>query len=136
MCFSPEASFAGGIIISAIGVATIKKVHKPSQIVFAGIPLFFGIQQIAEGFLWMTLPLPDFIIIQKISTYLFLIMALVIWPFMIPLSVTLMEEDIGRKKNLRLLLLLRAVSVSLLFILSDIFQSESECFRLSYSIQE
>ncbi len=32
MCFSPEASFAGGIIISTIGLATLKKVHKPSQI--------------------------------------------------------------------------------------------------------
>jgi hypothetical protein len=106
MCFSPEASFAGGVIISAIGVLTIKKVHKPSQIVFAGIPLFFGIQQLAEGFLWVTLPSPDLISIQRISTYLFLIMALVIWPFMIPLSVTLMEEDSSRKKNLRLLLLL------------------------------
>jgi hypothetical protein len=49
MCFSAGASFAGGIIISAIGVITIKKVHKPSQIVFACIPLFFGFQQIAEG---------------------------------------------------------------------------------------
>jgi len=44
MCFSPEASFAGGVIISAIGIATVKKVHKPSQIIFATIPLFFGIQ--------------------------------------------------------------------------------------------
>ena len=56
MCFSPEASFAGGIIISAIGVATVRKVHNPTQIVFASIPLFFGIQQIAEGFVWITLP--------------------------------------------------------------------------------
>jgi len=106
MCFSPEASFAGGVIISAIGIATIKKVHKSSQLIFAGIPLFFGIQQIAEGFLWLTLPLPDYIIIQKVSTYLFLLMALVIWPLMIPGSVILMEEDPGRKKFLRILLVL------------------------------
>ena len=49
MCFSTEASFIGGAIIVAIGVATIRKVHKPSQVVFASIPLFFGLQQIAEG---------------------------------------------------------------------------------------
>jgi len=41
MCFSVEASFAGGIIISAIGIVTVTKVHKPSQLVFASIPLFF-----------------------------------------------------------------------------------------------
>jgi len=75
MCFSPEASFAGGIIISAIGAATVTKVHNPSQIVFASIPMFFGIQQIAEGVLWMALPDPALVITQKISTYWFLIMA-------------------------------------------------------------
>ena len=48
MCFSQEDSFAGGNIISAIGIATIREVHKPSQIVFASIPIFFGIQQIVE----------------------------------------------------------------------------------------
>ncbi len=103
MCFSPEASFAGGVIISAIGVATITKVHKPSQLVFASIPLFFGIQQIAEGFLWMTLPGNDYIITQKISTYTFLIMAQVIWPSLIPVSITLMEENNKRKKILWIL---------------------------------
>jgi hypothetical protein len=103
MCFSPEASFAGGVIISAIGVATITKVHKSSQLVFASIPLFFGIQQIAEGFLWMTLPGNDFIITQKISTYAFLIMAQVIWPSLIPVSITLMEENIKRKRILGIL---------------------------------
>ena len=103
MCFSPEASFAGGIIISAIGVATLRKVHNPSQIVFASIPLFFGIQQIAEGFVWITLPGHDYINLQKISTYLFLLMAQVIWPLMIPVSIMLMEENVRKKRILRIL---------------------------------
>jgi len=51
MCFSAGASFTGGIVISSIGVAALKKVHTPSQIVFAGIPLFFGVQQIFRGLL-------------------------------------------------------------------------------------
>ena len=42
MCFSPEASFAGGVIITIIGVATVTKIHKSSQLVFASIPLFLG----------------------------------------------------------------------------------------------
>lgn len=134
MCFSPEASFAGGVIISAIGVATIQKVHKPSQIIFAGIPLFFGIQQIAEGFLWVTLPVPDFINIQKITTYLFLIMALVIWPSMIPLSVILMEGDSSRKKFLRLLLvlgLILSVYYSFCLMLFKVYP-EVSCYHILY----
>jgi len=106
MCFSAEASFAGGIIISAIGVATVTKVHKSSQLIFASIPLFFGIQQFTEGVLWLTLPNPDAVIIQKVSTYLFLIMAEVLWPMMIPLSVLFMEENLKKKKLLQLFLAL------------------------------
>ncbi len=104
MCFSPEASFAGGIIISAVGIFTIRKVHKPSQILFATIPLFFGFQQIAEGFVWLTLPLPQYIVIQRIFVYTFLITAQVIWPVMIPLSVLFMEESKKKKKILTYLL--------------------------------
>ncbi len=104
MCFSPEASFVGGVIISAIGIATVKKIHKSSQLLFAIIPLFFGFQQITEGFLWLTLPYSEYIYIQKATTYIFLIMAEVLWPIMIPLSVLLMEDNIKRKRILKGLL--------------------------------
>lgn len=106
MCFSPEASFAGGIIISAIGVATVSKVHNLNQIVFASIPLFFGAQQIIEGLLWLSLPFPEYAIIPKITTYMFLIMAEVLWPIMIPLSMLYMELKKKRMLALRGLLFL------------------------------
>lgn len=106
MCFSSEASFAGGVIISAIGIVTVTKVHKPSQLVFASIPIFFGIQQFAEGFLWLSIPNPDWVNIQKITTYFFLLMAQVVWPTMIPVSVLLMEKNAKRKSILWVLLAL------------------------------
>jgi hypothetical protein len=104
MCFSAEASFAGGIIISAIGIATVTKVHKTSQIVFASIPLFFGVQQMVEGSLWLTIPLPEYAAIKHIGTYVFLIMADFLWPTMIPLAVLLMEENRKKKAILKILL--------------------------------
>jgi hypothetical protein len=104
MCFSSGASFAGGVIISAIGVATIREVHKPSQLVFACIPIFFGVQQIIEGCLWLTLPNIDYLNIQKVTTYLFLILAQVLWPTLIPVSVFLMEESVKRKRLISILL--------------------------------
>ena len=115
MCFSSEASFIGGVLISTIGVITIRKVHKPAQIVFACIPLFFGLQQIGEGFLWLALEHPEFAVLQKPATYWFLIMAEVFWPFMVPLAVLLMEVN---KKRIRILqvLLVMGISVSLYFV--------------------
>ncbi len=99
MCFSAAASLTGGVVISAIGVFTVREVHKPSQIVFASIPLFFGLQQITEGLLWVALPNPDLKILQHICTYIFLIMAEVLWPMLIPFSVLLMEKNKKRKEN-------------------------------------
>jgi hypothetical protein len=100
MCFSAGASFAGGIVISAIGVATLGKVSKPAQKLFAGIPLLFGFQQFAEGVLWVTLRSDGHERLQNVAAYIFLITALVIWPVMIPLSMWLMEEVKKRKKIL------------------------------------
>jgi len=104
MCFSAEASFTGGIIIFSIGIATVKNIHNPSQLVFAIIPLFFGIQQITEGFLWLSLQNPEFSNIQKLTSTIFLIMAEVLWPMIIPLSVLLMEDNNNKKQILRIFL--------------------------------
>jgi hypothetical protein len=120
MCFSAEASFAGGIIISAIGFATVSKVHKSSQVVFASIPLFFGIQQVAEGCLWLTLPVHEFLIIQKICTYIFLVMALVIWPLIIPVSIILMEKKPKKKRTL-IIMLISGLTVSVYYAFCLLF---------------
>ena len=115
MCFSAGASFAGGVVISAIGVATLIKVHKPSQIVFASIPLFFGFQQFVEGCLWFILQHPQYSAYQSFFTTIFMIMAQVFWPIMIPLAVLYMEKN--RKKK-RILWILFAVgsTVSIFYI--------------------
>jgi hypothetical protein len=106
MCFSAGASFASGVVISAIGISSVKEVYKPSQRVFAIIPLLFGIQQLAEGCLWITLSRTDFVIVKKISIYVFLITAQVLWSWVIPLSVLLMEEEPRRRKILRVMLVI------------------------------
>jgi hypothetical protein len=98
MCFSAGASFAGGAVISAIGFATVKEVRYPSQKLFASIPLFFAFQQFAEGLLWLTLQSGGHETIKTLATYSFLLMALVIWPLMIPVSLFRLEDNPKRKK--------------------------------------
>jgi hypothetical protein len=106
MCFSAGASFASGVVLSAIGITTIKEIQKPSQKVFALIPVLFAIQQLSEGCLWLTLSGSDFIMVRKICTYIFLITAQVLWSWVIPLSVLLMEEEHKRKKILRIMVVI------------------------------
>lgn len=115
MCFSATASFAGGGVISAIGIASVIKARKPTQKLFAGIPLLFGIQQIAEGMLWTTLKSGEHDQLQSAAVYIFLVTALVIWPVMIPLSIWLMEEVKKRKIILAGLTLLGGI-LSLFYV--------------------
>jgi hypothetical protein len=100
MCFSAAASFTGGVVVSAVGVATVRKATKPTQRLFSGIPLLFGFQQFAEGVLWITLGSGGYDLLQNVATYTFLIMALVVWPVVVPLSMWFMEEVRKRKKIL------------------------------------
>jgi hypothetical protein len=93
MCFSATASFGAAIVLSGIGIATIKKAQKPSQIVFASIPLVFAAQQFAEGVLWVTLPNTSDLALQKVMTAAFLFFAQVVWPLCVPVAIYMLEKD-------------------------------------------
>ena len=97
MCFSASASFGAGVVLTVIGIASIKKTHHKSQLFFASIPLIFGVQQVAEGLLWISLPNPDLISVQKIATLIFMIFAQIVWPLWVPIAILLLEKKQTRK---------------------------------------
>ena len=101
MCFSATASFSAGAIIGGIGIATMRAKHDPNQNVFASIPFLFSIQQICEGFLWLSLKDPQYEFFRTPFTALFLIFAWAVWPIMLPLSVYKMEENTHKKALLK-----------------------------------
>jgi hypothetical protein len=98
MCFSATASFGAGIVLTAIGVVSIKKVQQRDQVMFASIPLLFGAQQITEGFVWLSFTHPALNCIQNLLACIFIFFAQVIWPTWVPLSMALLEHDEKRKK--------------------------------------
>jgi hypothetical protein len=112
MCFSATASFGAGVVLSVIGVATIKKVIHPSQIPFATIPLLFSMQQFSEGFLWLALTQPAYAFLQEFTTYLFLTFAQVIWPFYVPAAIFLFQEK-EKRGNISKILAVIGAAVSL-----------------------
>lgn len=97
MCFSTTASFASGAILTTIGIISIKKVQNKKQLLFASIPFIFAIQQFSEGFVWLSLLHSTNYFLQQLSTYSFLLFALVIWPAWVPLSLFLIEKKHNRK---------------------------------------
>lgn len=108
MCFNANVSFGASVVIGIIGIATIRKAKAP-QYAFAGIPLLFAIQQFVEGILWLALKQPDEIETQKIATYVFILIAQVIWPVLVPLSILLMEKQKIRQRILLVFLVIGVV---------------------------
>lgn len=106
MCFSATASFAAGTVLSAIGVATVARAERKSDKVFAAIPLFFGIQQLTEGVIWLSFGSPQ---VLGAMTFVFLLFSHVIWPTLIPLAVFLMERGPWRRRVLAVCIAVGAV---------------------------
>jgi|WetSurMetagenome_2_1015567.scaffolds.fasta_scaffold01557_3 hypothetical protein len=104
MCFSAGASFTAGAALTVAGMATTASVRRPAQRLFSIIPLIFGIQQVAEGWVWVTLQNPGNEALQKFATYFFMIVADVVWPVLIPASILMFEESPERRKILKILL--------------------------------
>lgn len=97
MCFSASASFGAGVVLTVIGVASIKKAKFPSQTPFASIPLIFGVQQIAEGFLWLALLNPEYSSLSQVAMYNFLVFAQVVWPVWVPFAILKLEPKENRR---------------------------------------
>ena len=88
MCFSASASFTAGAFLIPIGAyciysaLTLKRYH---YILFAFVPLFFGIQQLIEGVVWLSLAAdsPHWV---RISSVGFVFFSHFWWPFWVPLA--------------------------------------------------
>lgn len=92
MCFSATSSFAAAVVLSTIGIYTLSQVTLKRLYLLAMVPLFFGIQQLSEGVIWIHYvyhPLPK--LYFDTATELFLFFALFIWPLWIPLSLYVAE---------------------------------------------
>lgn len=105
MCFSASASFLAGGSLSAMGVVTLKKTKKNSEIPFAAIPLLFGIQQSIEGVVWLTFSY-SWPLVHMIATYAYSMFAYVFWPVFVPFSIRLLEKVAWRRKVLLVLQLI------------------------------
>ncbi len=95
MCFSPTASFIAGGALGIAGIHALKRARKPSERPFAAIPLLFGVQQVIEGFVWLTFgqPFP-----HGAATYAYVLFSHVLWPAYLPSAVWALEPDRRRKK--------------------------------------
>lgn len=124
MCFSAGASFIAGTVLGVAGIVAIKKAKGTSFLTLACIPLLFSIQQMTEGFVWLTFTNSFFLVGHRFFVYTFLTFALFVWPTMLPLSVFLIEENKKRRKILFGILLF-GIALSLFMLYCLVFQNIS-----------
>jgi len=84
MCFSAEASFVAGFGLLASSVYFLRKPMGPEYRLLKMVPLFFGIQQICEGIVWITHFNSNYQTIAFMARNAFLFFAFFLWPSYIP----------------------------------------------------
>lgn len=117
MCFSAQASFVAGAVLAPGGVLAIRTALQTDRryLGFACFPLFFAIQQISEGTIWLTVEdgmRPGLIP----PALVFLFFAYWVWPVWTPLSALSIEDDTRRRRSFAGLAALGFVLGSVLFL--------------------
>jgi hypothetical protein len=101
MCFSAEASFAAGTVLLPAGAyclyAAARK--RPNSLPLAAVPVFFAVQQAAEGVVWLGLHHGD-AGLTRAASLAFLFFALAFWPFWIALQAAVAEASTVRRRLL------------------------------------
>lgn len=134
MCFSAQASFAAGAVLMGAGVAAMRKTGSPSQLLFAGIPLLFSIQQFSEGFLWLSQENPVFASLEAPATHFFFFIGSVVWPVWVPVSIWMVEPNARRRKGLLLIMGIGAIIAlyGLVCMLSLGVVAQVDCSHIMY----
>ncbi len=136
MCFSATASFGAGAVLAAIGVVNVHKAKISRQLAFAVIPFIFSVQQIAEGFMWLSLTHAEYAAWQHTAMYTYLIFAQLVWPLWVPVSMLLLEKNAIRKNILYVLL---GIAITL-FVASGSgmiyypVSAETNCYHIHYTL--
>jgi len=132
MCFSANASFTASGVLAVIGTASIAKTKTKRGLMYAAVPLLFAVQQLIEGFEWLT-PKPS--ALSMSLAYGFLFFAVILWPVYVPIAVYLIEPEQKKKRIIAPFTILGAV-VSLFaavnFIVNPVSAIATLCCHINY----
>lgn len=99
MCFSASASFTAGIGLLFCGIFALKRVTNKKFYLIALIPLIFGVQQLVEGFVWLSFTYEQLTPWRTFFSFLFVGAAGLLWPIWVPVSLYIAEPEQNQKQN-------------------------------------
>ena len=101
MCFDATASISSGLVIGAVGVATMPLVRERRERPFAALGFVFGVHQLLEGMVWLRLDAGHSATIHDPAVAAWLLIAWTILPMWVPLSVARFEPDAARRRAMQ-----------------------------------
>jgi len=99
-------NFALAGVIGIVGILTLKKVSLPNEVVFASLPLLFGLHQLTEGFVWLGVEGEIAHRALQMAETAFIYYAQGVLPFLVPLAIWLIEKNGFKRQLLAILTLL------------------------------
>jgi hypothetical protein len=98
VCFSPEADVMAGIVVSGVGVDALRHVRDRRYLPLAVIPLILGLHQVVEAFAWWGMQGRVSFQVGHMATWLYLLVAFVVLPPLVPAAVRAVEIDRRRRR--------------------------------------
>jgi len=98
MCFSPQADFTAGAVITLVGVETLRRVGDRRELIVGALPLLFGLHQLVEGFVWLGLRGEVSAGLGDTAKQTYIVFAHAVLPALVPLGFTLLEPDRRRAR--------------------------------------
>jgi len=100
VCFSATANFVGSGVLGTIGVATLTEVRHRRELLFAAIPCLFALHQLTEGVVWLGLDHKLGSAVAHDAGAAYILYAQGLLPFLLPLSVFLIEPTARRRRRM------------------------------------
>ena len=137
MCFSAAGSFALSGVLGGLGAASLARNSSKPHRMFAAIPLIFAVQQAAEGVVWLTIVDGERTAVHRLAVSIFLVVAFVLWPMWLPLTLRRIETSPTRLRTLSVLCwaggLVAAYASFVLFRFRPVAQVVGHSIRYDYA---
>lgn len=97
MCFSAEADVVAGLVVTAIGVDALRQVRRPAERAVGALPVLLGTHLLVEAIVWQSLTGDVDPSVGRQAMWVYLAVALMVLPVLVPFAVRAIEPDPGRR---------------------------------------
>ncbi len=98
MCFSPQADFFAGAVITVVGIETLRRVRVRRELIVGALPLLFGLHQLVEAFVWLGLRGKVSTGVGNTAKETYIVFAHAVLPALVPVGFTLLEPNRQRAR--------------------------------------